>query len=47
MKCENCNQEVEKGNMDIIETANYKFYICDDCMIIIEEQLKEIIKDSM
>lgn len=44
MKCEYCNKEVEKGYMDIIETANYKFYICDNCMIIIEDKLENIIR---
>ena len=43
MKCEYCNKEVEKGYMDTIETANYRFYICDDCMIEIENKLKDII----
>jgi len=44
MKCEYCNKEVEKGYMDTIETANYRFYICDDCMIEIENKLKDIIE---
>jgi protein-arginine kinase activator protein McsA len=46
MKCEYCEEEVEKGNMDVIETMNYKFYICDDCMLEIEEMLKEFITET-
>ena len=44
MKCEYCNKEVEKGYMDCLETANYKFYICDDCMILIEDKLRDLIQ---
>lgn len=44
MNCEYCNKAVEKGYMNLIETANYKFYICDDCMCIVEDKLMDIIK---
>ena len=46
MKCEHCNEEVEKGCMDCLETANYRFYICDNCMLAIEDKLMNIIKKN-
>jgi len=46
MKCENCNKEVEKGYMETIETVNYIFYICEECLLDIEEKLLVFIQDN-
>ena len=44
MKCEYCNKEVEKGYMEDLETLNLRFYLCEDCMLIIEDKIEEMIK---
>jgi len=46
MRCEYCNKEVSKGYMHNLETLNLIFYICDDCSIIIEDKIEEIIKQG-
>ena len=47
MNCEYCNKDISKGYVETIETLNLKFFVCVDCMYILEDKLEKEFEKSL